>query len=69
MKAQAKVAVVSASDVVRLADVTDAVALAFTSVHDAQLESVSILTERFADGDVNFFNDSFNVVIDTPVPK
>lgn len=62
--------VVSTRLVVILAAVTVAVAFAFTSVpvgfHPL---TVSILTERLTDGDTNFLNESFNVLLATPLPN
>ena len=63
--------VVSTREVVKLAEVTVAVALAFTSVPvGLPLPStVSSLIERSADGDTNFLNASFIVLPATPLPN
>jgi hypothetical protein len=70
VKDQGKVIVVFASDVVKLASVTVAVALASISVpvgfhHD----KVSNLTDRLAVGDTYFLNASCIVLPATPLPN
>jgi hypothetical protein len=66
----ARVTVVSAREVERLAAVTVAVAFASIRVQlGLQALSVSILTHKSTDGDTNFLSDSLNVLPATQLPN
>lgn len=67
---QAKVTVVSTSDVVKLAAVIVAVAFASTSVQLGEPAlSVSIRSFKSTQGETNFFNDNFKVFAETAAPN